>query len=69
MTRKRKAAVVIIVLVVLVFVGLAIPVSSYLERVRRDVRQTLCVHNLKVIAIQLRMYADEHVVAGTTRRL
>ena len=61
MHRKRKAAVVVIVaLVVLVFVGLAIPFSSYLRLVRREVRQTMCVHNLKLIALQLRMYADEH---------
>ena len=60
MTRKRKAAAVIIVLVLLVFVGLAVPFSSYLRLVRREVRQTLCVHNLKLIALQLRMYADEH---------
>ena len=60
MTRKRKTAVVIIVLVVLAFVGLAIPFSSCLRRSRRDVGQTLCVHNLKLLGLPLKMYADEH---------
>jgi hypothetical protein len=60
MTRKRKIAVVIIALVVLVLVALAFPVSSYLRLVRRGVRQTLCVHNLKLLGLPLKMYADEH---------
>jgi len=61
MTRKRKAAVVvIIVLVVLGFLALAARFRSYLDYVRRETRQTLCVHNLKMIALQVRMYADEH---------
>jgi hypothetical protein len=63
MTIKRKATVVIIVLVVLVLAGLAIPFFSYLNYVRRETRQTLCVHNLKLIGLQLRMYADEHAGA------
>jgi hypothetical protein len=57
MTRKRKTAVVIIVLVVAGFAGCFV---SALKRARFAARQTMCVHNLKIIAQELRMYADEH---------
>jgi hypothetical protein len=61
MTRKRSVVVVIIIaLVVLMCAGLAIRFFSYLDYVRRETRQTMCVHNLKLLAMQLRMYADEH---------
>jgi hypothetical protein len=57
MTRRRKVAVVVIVLVLAGFAGCFV---SALSRARFAARQTMCVHNLKLIAMQLRMYADEH---------
>ena len=57
MTGRRKVAVVIIVLVLAGFAGCFV---SALNRARFVARQTMCVHNLKLIAMQLRMYADEH---------
>jgi len=57
MTRRRSVAVLIIVLLLAGFAGCFV---SALNRARFAARQTMCVHNLKVIAIQLRMYADEH---------
>jgi hypothetical protein len=60
MTRERTAVTVIIVLVALMFAGLAVRFFSYLDYVRRETRQTMCVHNLKLLALQVRLYADEH---------
>ena len=57
MTRKRKTAVVIIVLVVAGFAGCFV---SALSRARFAARQTMCVHNLKLLGLPLKMYADEH---------
>jgi hypothetical protein len=57
MTRKRKTAVVIIVLVVAGFAGCFV---SALKRGRFAARQTMCVHNLKLLGLPLKMYADEH---------
>lgn len=57
MTRKRKVAVIIIVLLLAGFAGCFV---SALKRARFVARQTMCVHNLKILALQLRMYADDH---------
>lgn len=57
MTRRRKAAAVIIALVL---AGVAGCFVSGLNRARFAARQTMCVHNLKLIGMQLRMYAEEH---------
>jgi hypothetical protein len=57
MTRRRKVAVVVIVLVLAGFAGCFV---SALNRAGFAARQIRCVHHLKLIALQLRMYADEH---------
>jgi len=55
--RRRKVAVVIFMLVLVGFTGWFVPA---LNRARFVERQTHCVHHLKLIALQLRMYADKH---------
>jgi hypothetical protein len=57
MTRKRKTAVVTIVLVVAGFAGCFV---SALNRARFEARQTMCVHNLKLLGLPLKMYAEKH---------
>jgi len=57
MTRRRKVALVV---VALGFAFLSVSFVRGLNRARRSARQTMCVHNLKVIGLQLRMYAEAH---------
>lgn len=43
-----------------VVLALAVFCAYELRGMRRDVRRTLCVHNLKIVAIALNIYAEEH---------
>ncbi len=45
---------------VLLAAGLLLGVHNRLQNARRDMNRTLCVHNLKMIAMALDRYADEH---------
>jgi hypothetical protein len=60
MTRRRKVVVAALVGVLIGFTVACVRFTRYVRFVRRDVRQTLCVHNLKMLALQLKMYAEEH---------
>jgi len=57
MTRRRK---VVLLIVVVGLAAFAVNLAFAINRARRAARRIGCVHNLKLIALQLRMYADEH---------
>ncbi len=57
MTRRR---LVVRGVIALGIAGLAVFVLYAAGRTRQKVRMTMCVHNLKVIGLRLRLYADEH---------
>lgn len=58
-TRSRKRLIAAVVAVAAAGAA-AIGVQRCVDTTRHSTRQTLCVHNLKFIAMGLKMYADEH---------
>ncbi len=59
--KKRQIVIVVLVMtMVMTMVMLVIFVRRDLESSRHSTRQTLCVHNLKLLYACLKVYAEEH---------
>jgi hypothetical protein len=57
MTRSKK---VVLFVVAVTLAAFAVNLAFAISRAKRTERQIHCVHHLKLIAMQLRMYADKH---------